>query len=127
TVVTAFPPPGGGRFGARATADLDPLIGMDDATKPLRSKLLAVPALRARYLACVRDIAQRWLDWKKLGPMLAAHQRLIAEEVKLDTRKLYSYDAFQAGLDGPENSLKSFVEARRAFLLNFTDPTAGMK
>ena len=48
--------------------DLDPLVGIDDATKPLRSKLLAVPALRERYLAYVRDIAQKWLDWNTLGP-----------------------------------------------------------
>jgi hypothetical protein len=118
---------GGGRFASRASADLDPLVGLDDTTKPLRSKLLAVPALRARYLGYVRDIAVSWLDWNKLGPMLAAHQRLIADEVELDTRKLYSFEAFQAGLDGASDSLKSFVETRRAFLLNVTDPKAGMK
>ena len=59
------------------------------AAKPLRSKLLAVPALRARYLAYVREIAETWLDWKKLGPMARTYQDLIREEVKLDTRKLY--------------------------------------
>ena len=36
-------------MGGDATLDL--LIGLDDASKPLRSKLLAVPALRAKYLA----------------------------------------------------------------------------
>ena len=36
--------------------------------KPLRSKVLAVPALRAKYLANVRTIAEESLDWKKLGP-----------------------------------------------------------
>ena len=41
---------------------------MNDESKPLRSKLLAVPALRARYLSYVRDIAEKWLDWKTLGP-----------------------------------------------------------
>ena len=29
------------------SAALDPLVGLNDATKPLRSKLLAVPALPA--------------------------------------------------------------------------------
>jgi hypothetical protein len=68
----------------------------------------------------VRDIAQRWLDWSTLEPRLKKYQSLIAEDVKADTRKLYSYEGFQAGLTGPENSLKSFVQSRRAFLLSAT-------
>jgi spore coat protein CotH len=113
-----FGPGRGGRgmFGA-ATAELDPLVGLDDASKPLRSKLLAVPALRARYLSYVREIAQKHLDWKTLGPRVQQYQSLIAADVKADTRKLYTFEAFQAGTDGEERSLKSFVEKRRAFLL----------
>jgi spore coat protein CotH len=122
-VMIPGPPPGGGpgrggrgMFG-RATAELDPLIGLDDASKPLRSKLLAVPALRERYLSYVRDIAQRWLDWSTLGPRVAQYQALIAGDVKADTRKLYSFEAFQNDVAGSERSLKAFVEKRRAFLL----------
>ena len=120
------PPPGGpepGRGGrgmfafGRATAELDPLIGLDDPAKPLRSKLLAVPALRQRYLSYVRDIAERWLDWKTIGPKVAQYQALIADDVKSDTRKLYSFEAFKNDVDGAERSLKTFVERRRAFLL----------
>ena len=107
---------GRGMFGG-ASAELDPLVGLDDTTKPLRSKLLAVPALRERYLACVREIAQKHLDWKTLGPRVEGYQALIAEDVKADTRKLYSFEAFTAGLDGSERSLKAFVEKRRAYLL----------
>ena len=104
-------------FGAPATAELDPLIGLDDTTKPLRSKLLAVPALRERYLSYVRDIAQKHMDWKTLGPKVEQYQALIAEDVKTDTRKLYSTEAFKAETDGDERSLKSFIEKRRAYLL----------
>jgi hypothetical protein len=117
------PPPGatpgrGGRGGfARASAELDPLIGLTDTTKPLRSKLLAVPALKERYLGYVREIATKWLDWQTLGPRVAKYQALIAEDVKVDTRKLYTLEAFKDGTDGAERSLKSFVERRRAFLL----------
>jgi spore coat protein CotH len=113
-------PPRGGRgpgmFG-RGGVDLDPLVGLDDARKPLRSKLLAVPALRARYLSYVRDIATKWLDWQTLEPRVRRYQSLIAEHVKADTRKLYSFEAFQSDVAGSERSLKSFVERRRAFLL----------
>ena len=125
-------------MGARANGiELDPLVGLNDASKPLRSKLLAVPALRARYLGYVREIAENWLDWEKLGPKAQTYQSLIADEVKADTRKLDSTEAFfssatndvvkaEAFRGPPTISLKSFAEKRRAFLLNYSQPkTAG--
>jgi hypothetical protein len=115
-------PGGAGRAGfppmPEGGIDLDPLVGLDDASKPLRSKLLAVPELRARYLGYVRDIAERWLDWKTLGPLVERHQALIAGAVKADTRKLYTFEAFEAGVDQGDDSLRAFVERRRAFLLS---------
>lgn len=115
-----FTPPGGqapagGADGFGGTMmgggpDVDPLVGMDDASKPLRSKLLAVPALRAKYLGYVRDIATTWLDWKTLGSIAAQAQGLISAEIAKDTRKL---DAFEPA----DGALKTFVEKRRAFLL----------
>ena len=111
---------GRGGFGRGGGPDLDPLVGLDDESKALRAKLLAVPALRARYMTYVRDIAERWLDWKTLGPIAEQHRALIAADVKADTRKLYSSEAFDTGLDG----LKTFVEARRAYLLKVTAPGA---
>ena len=102
-------------FGGRGGAELDALVGLTDATKPLRSKLLAVPALRARYLGYVRDIAQTWMDWKTLEPMATRFQALIGADVRTDTRKLDSFEAFQTGIAG----LRDFVERRRAFLLAY--------
>ena len=104
-----------GGFGAGGVA-LDPLVGLDDPTKPLRSRLLAVPALRARYLAYVRDIAERWLDWRTLGPVADKYRALIAADVRADTKKLYTTEAFEAAT-GSENSVKAFADRRRAFLL----------
>jgi hypothetical protein len=112
------PPMGGGRGGGGPT--LDPLVGLDDATKPLRSKLLAVPALRERYLGYVRDIAQRWLDWKTIDPLVTRWQSVVAADVAADTRKLYSTEAFTTGLRGAENSLERFMTDRRTFLLERT-------
>jgi spore coat protein CotH len=106
----------GMRPGRGGGPELDPLVGLDDDTRALRTKLLAVPALRARYLAYVREIADRWLDWNTLGPIAEKHRALIAADVKADTRKLYSADAFDTGLD----TLKAFVGARRAYLLKVT-------
>lgn len=121
---------GGG--GEARGVDLDPLVSANDARKPLLSKLLAVPSLRTRYLAYIREIAQKWLDWNKLGPIAQQYQALIAEDVKKDTRKLSSFEAFakgvtedtqEEGFRGPHRnlSLKSFVEQRRAYLLTYPE------
>jgi spore coat protein CotH len=103
-------------------AELDPLIGLTDASKPLRSRLLAVPALRQRYLALVREMAGKWLDWKTLGPIATRYRNLIGADVKADTGKLYTFEQFLEGFgDGqnpaPATTLKGFAERRRAFLL----------
>ena len=47
---------------------------MQDASKPLRSKLLAVPSLKAKYLEYVRMIARDGLDWQKLGAIVKQRQ-----------------------------------------------------
>jgi hypothetical protein len=43
---------------------------------------------------------------------------VIEEVVSADTRKLYNFDAFLAGFEEADNSLKNFSEQRRAFLLD---------
>jgi hypothetical protein len=93
---------GGGRRGGfgEGGPDLDPLVAIEDSSKPLRSRLLAVPALRTRYLNYVRDIAERRLDWKVLGPLAQQYQSLISADVKADTRKLYSSEAFDSDVAG---------------------------
>ena len=108
--------------------ELDPLTGSSDPKKPLLSKLLAVPALKARYLGYVQEMAEQWLDWGKLGPIAEQYRNLIADEVRADTRKLATTEAFEAGFAaeapaggdrGPQRlSLKSFAEQRRAYLLS---------
>jgi hypothetical protein len=118
----------GGPGGFPGGPQLDPLITANDTNKPLLSKLLAVPSLRARYLGYVRDIAEKWLDWNRLGPLAEQYHALIAADVQADTRKLDSTEDFlnsvtngasKSGAPGARDmSLKTFAEKRRAFLLN---------
>ncbi len=126
--------PGGGGPGSGGPrpsgVKLDPLIGLNDGSKPLRSKLLAVPALRERYLDHVRTIATDWLDWSKLGPIVAGYHDLIAAPIAADTRKLTSTAAFeQTTAANPEPaadrpgrpggmSLRAFADQRRQYLLD---------
>ncbi|HJZ53458.1 MAG TPA: CotH kinase family protein [Gemmataceae bacterium] len=118
--------PGGGGV------QLDPLVGLTDVRKPLRSKLLAVPSLRAKYLANVRTIAEKSLDWKSLGPVVGQYRSLILKEVEADTRKLDPFEAFLRATDdaaapgglpmgrgpGAGLSLRAFADQRRTYLLN---------
>ena len=136
------PRPGDNARPSGPSFDLDPLIGLDDARKPLRSKVLAVPSLRTRYLQHVHTIADRSLDWKTLGPVVAQYRSLIGKEVEADTRKLSSFADFQkATADdvakdsaeeprrfGPQHSpLRRFADQRRQFLLNHEAVKAAVK
>jgi spore coat protein CotH len=121
--------PGGGRGGGGGSVELDPLVAAQDASKPLLSRLLAVPSLRERYLAMVRQIADKHLDWKTLGPVAQRYHELIAADVRADTRKLESTEAFEGSLTqdhagtghgpmgGGSIGLKNFADQRRAYLL----------
>lgn len=123
-------PPGGGRSpSAGGNIELDPLVGLADKSKPLRSRLLAVPSLKAKYLAHVKQIAEESLDWTTLGPVVAQYEKLISKEIEADTKKLTSYAAFQQTVSGiaapegeqrgrPHMGLKQFADQRRAFLLH---------
>jgi hypothetical protein len=134
------PPKGPGGFGPPGAfgsggVDLDPLVGLTDARKPLRSKVLAVPALRAKYLANVRTIAEKSLDWKALGPVVSAYRKLVEKEVEADTRKLSTTEAFQratadvaeAGARGREMPLRAFADQRRKYLLDYKEPKAATR
>jgi hypothetical protein len=133
------PPPGGpggpGGFPMMGPQggglELDPLVGLNDARKPLRSKLLAVPALRERYLKYVKEIAEKQLDWKKLGPVVEGYRKLIEKEVEGDTKKIYSLAAFtsavadkptEGGGRGIQTSLRTFADKRREYLLRYAEP-----
>jgi spore coat protein CotH len=134
-----------GRFGGDGdegaepnSVTLGPFAGARDPNKALLYRLLAVPALRQRYMGYLREIADRWLDWNRLGPLAQKYQSVIAADVKMDTRKLFSTEAFTravtedhaVSLEGgpvapPDLGLKSFAEQRRAYLLAYTTRPPG--
>lgn len=121
---------GGGGMGQVRGVELDPLVGLTDARKPLRSKVLAVPALKDKYLANVRTIADKSLDWKTLGPVVKQLRTLIEKEVEADSRKLEPFDAFKRATadEATEGGgrggmpLRAFADQRRKYLLDVTDP-----
>jgi hypothetical protein len=112
--------PGGGSGGM----NLSPLAAAGDTLKPIISKILAVPALRAKYLGFVHEIADKSLDWRAVGPIVKQYRDLIADDVARDTRKLATTEGFLSGTadEGRPGSLRDFLERRRAFLLGWTAP-----
>ncbi len=109
--------------------ELDPLYAADDLKKPLISKLLSVPKWRAQYLGYLREMAEQWLDWERWAPIVEGYRASIQTEVLRDTRKLgrvedfpraITEDTTRQGPCGDEKSygLKTFITARRAYLLN---------
>ena len=113
---------------------LSPVSQENDMMRPVISRLFAIPHLRARYLAHIRTIADEWLDWDVLQPIIAEYQSLVDTEVKADDKKLYAYEAFatsqtkdqgggggggRGGRGGRSTpSFKRFVEERAEYLLN---------
>jgi hypothetical protein len=121
----AFPHDVNEAFRARGDASApDPLVALTDSNKALRSRLLQVPAFRTRYLRYVGEIAETWLDWQRLGPLVDRYVQLIEEEVARDTRKHFPTDALRPAIygspDGPPDprTLKGFAQLRRAALLS---------
>ena len=102
-------------------------IGLDDASKPLRSRLLAVPALRAQYLGYVRDIAEKWLDWRTLEPMVRRLSGGSSPRTSRPTPRSCTASR-RSSRTSPRatRACRSFVERRRAFLLK-TDKLGGTR
>ncbi len=93
-------------------------MGLDDARKPLRSKLLAVPSLQKRYLEIIQQIAKDSMSDAAIVPVIEKAHDLLATEVKQDTKKLSSYEAFErATASAKSPSLQSFFAQRRKVLL----------
>jgi hypothetical protein len=107
--------------GGRGGTQLSPLAAINEVNKPIITKVLAVPALRARYLAFVREIAEKSFDWNTLRPVVKGYRDLIEADVARDTRKLYTTEEFQRATadDASYGTLRNFIEGRRTFLLGW--------
>jgi len=117
---------------------LSPLEGSRDGSKPMLYRMLMVPELRERYLGYVGDVAENWLDWERLAPIVEDYRDLIRDVVATDERKLYSTEEFEFGVDGvgsgggfggpgapPGMTLKALIEQRQAYLLEWLATNSG--
>ena len=107
---------------------LEPFYNADNEDRPLMHKLFQVPQIKARYRHHLKTITEEWIDWEKIGPLIAGYSELISDEIEKDVRKHSSFEAFKNGqvetsTDGRRTKLglKPFTIGRREFLLNHPD------
>ena len=77
---------------------LEPFYNADNEDRPLMHKLFQVPQIKARYRHHLKTITEEWIDWGKIGPLVAGYSELISDEIEKDVRKHSSFDAFRKGM-----------------------------
>jgi len=117
-------------FGVRgpewgADAKVSPVLHEDNPARPLIYRLLAVPHLRARYLAHYRTITRDWLSRESILPIMDRYLRLISKEVSRDQKKIFSRELFEKNREEDVevgrlqiSGLLSFIDKRRSYLLS---------
>lgn len=100
-----------------------PLAEIDNAKRPLISKLLKNPLYRKIYIAHMGTIVNDYLANGDLMKRAQAMMKEIEPAVKQDTLKLYSFADFQQALDktmhnGPDNviGLRQLMDKRTQYL-----------
>ncbi|OAV45697.1 CotH kinase family protein [Lewinella sp. 4G2] len=93
--------------------------GEDDF--PLIDRMLAVPAIRQRYLAHMRVILEDHFTEKNANSKIDAYTALLRDLVEADPKKFYSDAEWDEGIE----DLKSDVTERRNILLNSPELMAG--
>jgi len=86
----------------------------DDPVVPIMYRLMSIPQYRQRYLAHVRTILDSFFTEEGLSTKIDAYRALIENEVKADTKKLYTTDAFTSSVE----TLRNFVRTRRSAVLS---------
>jgi len=81
---------------------------------PLLNRLLAVPAIRQRYLAHMRTLVQDELDQTKFNALVDKYDALIGAGVLADPKKMTTNP--QYGTE--KQTIKNFVQNHRTTLLN---------
>jgi hypothetical protein len=79
-------------------ATLSLLIHMENAKRPLISKLLKNPTYRKMYIAHVRTIYKNYLEQQQYLKRANELVKLIDAEVNKDPQKLYSYESFRKNI-----------------------------
>jgi len=88
------PPPGEQRDLARQS----PFTSEDNRDRPLIRRLLAVPDIRADYVAHLRDLRDEAFTPERVGQIALTYQDLIRESVREEPDPIFPYSQFEQNL-----------------------------
>lgn len=108
---------GNSSFYTQGVTSWGPFYNANKVNYPLLNKLLAVPALRQRYLAHMRTIIAEELDTASFNATIDKYKAMIDTVVQNDNKKIYTYNQFGTEV----TALKTFVRNRRNYLLTNTE------
>ena len=96
--------------------------------RPVLSRTLPLPRLRARYIAHYRTVLDETMSWKYIGGLVNKYQAMIANDVVRDTKKLYPTSAFTSNVTQDYRSgrstirgLKPLVDEREQYLRGLSE------
>ena len=126
----AFPllsPGGSGMLSLAQMKQMDPLIQSTNNNRPLIKQLLANPTWKRMYLAHLRTILEENFSTGAYAVRAVALQSVISSDVQNDTKKFYSFTAFQNNVNQTINNggsggfstipgLTDLMDARSTFL-----------
>lgn len=92
--------------------NLSPIDGFGNPNRPLINRLLSIPEYRQRYLAHMRTVLEERFNSDYMDAIIDRHLALIAESVRQDTKKPFSFTAFRSAVA----ELRSFVRRRHSYL-----------
>lgn len=104
---------GGSDLKLKGLQDLDPVLHIDNTTKPLISKLLSDPDYKKIYLSHMKTILQDWFISGKFEKRARELQAMIRNNVNDDTNKYYSIAEFDASIDktvGKKSKIPGLME-----------------
>ncbi|MCU0347829.1 MAG: CotH kinase family protein, partial [Saprospiraceae bacterium] len=91
-----------------------PFYNANDSDYALLYRLMAVPAIRQRYLAHLRTIIEDELQQAEVDSLIDHYFEMIDPYVSSDTKKIYSYQQFVS----EKAALKTLFQTRRNTLQN---------
>ena len=88
-----------------------PFYNASDVNFPLLHRILQVPSFRQRYLAHMRVIRETLVNTEVTEPKLVQMHNFLDAQVASDPKKLTTYNAFLAQLNGLQNRLNQRYNA----------------
>jgi len=117
-------------FGAEgnASSNLSPFYNTTNSKRPILSQTMQFARWKARYIAHYRTFVEESFSWQELGGLITKYQKMIANDVAADAKKIYTTAQFSQNVTQDVvigrtriRGLKPLIEARRLYLDSVTE------